>query len=184
MSKVVLGTMMSLDGFINDPKGSVGQLYPDFSQLHETEMLQESIRLTGAVVMGRHTYDMANGDFTGYEYQVPIFVVTHQPPEKAVKGENGAFRFTYVTDGVESAVRQAKAAAGDQEVTIVGGANLAQQVLKAGLADELDLGIVPILFSDGLRFFDHLGAQEIKLEAIKVSQALGTTYIRFRIIKG
>jgi len=76
MAKVIVGTTMSLDGFMNDRQGSLGRLYPNLEDLRETEMLQESMRSTGAVVMGRHAYDLANGDFTGYEYQVPIFVVT------------------------------------------------------------------------------------------------------------
>src|SRR5207249_3435023 len=85
--KVILGTTMSLDGFINDRNGSVQSLYPDLEELRKTEMLQESIRTTGAVVMGRHAYDMGEGDFTDYEYQVPIFVLTHHVPEKVAKGE-------------------------------------------------------------------------------------------------
>jgi len=173
---------MSLDGFVRDRDGSVGKLYPDLGKLDETEMLQESIRTTGAVVMGRNAYEMAHGDFTGYEYQVPIFVVTHTPPDNPAKGENGNFRFHFVTDGVESAVRQAKAAAGERNVTIIGGANIAQQVINAGLADELDVGIAPVLLGDSLRFFDHLDKQ-IELEKTQVTEFMGVTYIRFRIIK-
>ncbi|MEO8396471.1 MAG: dihydrofolate reductase family protein, partial [Chloroflexota bacterium] len=169
MSKVVLGMAMSLDGFVQDKNGSVGKLYPDLGALDNTDMLQESIRETGAVVMGRRAYDMANGDFTGYEYQVPIFVVTHHPPEQVAKGENGAFKFNFVTDGVERAVAQAKAAAGERDVTIIGGADIAQQVIRAGLADELDMGIAPILFGEGLRFFEHLKAEQIELETLKVT---------------
>ena len=183
MAKVLLGITMSLDGFINDRNGNVGRLYPDLGELDKTEMLQESIRMTGAVVMGRHAYDMANGDFTGYEYQVPIFVVTHQPPEKTAKGENGVFKFTFVTDGVESAVKQAKAVAGDREVTIVGGADIAQQCINGGLADELDVGIVPVLLGEGLRFFEHLDVQQIELETTNVSETLGTIYLRFRFVR-
>ena len=182
MAKVVLGMSMSLDGFVEDKNGSVGKLYPDLSALGQTDMLQESIRDTGAVVMGRHGYDMANGDFTGYEYQVPIFVVTHHPPETVAKGENGAFKFNFVSDGVESAIRQAKAAAGERQVTIIGGADIAQQVIKAGLADELEVGIAPVLFGDGLSFFDHLGTQ-IDLEPTKVNQFMGITYLNFRVIR-
>src|SRR5574342_140481 len=80
MGKVIVGTTMSLDGFINDRTGSLAPLYPDLARLRETDMLQESMESTGAVLMGRHAYDLADGDFTGYEYQVPIFVLTHHPP--------------------------------------------------------------------------------------------------------
>jgi len=73
---------MSLDGFIADRNGDVSRLYPDIDELRKTERLQESIKRTGAVVMGRHAYDMAEGDFTDYEFHVPIFVLTHNVPEK------------------------------------------------------------------------------------------------------
>jgi dihydrofolate reductase len=69
MGKVIVGTTMSLDGFMSDSNGSLARLYPDREELRQTEMLQESMKSTGAVVMGRHAYDMAQGDFTGYEYQ-------------------------------------------------------------------------------------------------------------------
>ncbi len=88
LGKLVVGTTMSLDGFINDRAGSVAALYPNLEALRETRFLQESIRDTGAVIMGRHAYDMAAGDLTGYEYQVPIFVLTHHPPATPPKGQN------------------------------------------------------------------------------------------------
>ncbi len=184
MAKVVLGMTMSLDGFVEDKNGSLGKLYPDFEAIMQSDMLQESIRDTGAVVMGRHGYEMGNGDYTGYEYQVPIFVVTHHAPEQVAKGENGALKFNFISDGVESAIAQAKAAAGNKQVTIVGGAEIAQQVINAGLADELEVGIAPVLFGEGLRFFDHLKAEQIELETLKVTRFMGVTYLLFRVIKG
>ena len=184
MGKVVGGMTMSLDGFVNDRNGNVGVLYPDLGELAATDMLQESIRNTGAVVMGRHAYDMANGDFTGYEYQVPIFVVTHDIPQKVAKGENDKFKFNFVTDGVESAMKKAQAAAGDKDVTLIGGANIIQQCLKAGLMDELQIGIMPVLLGNGLRLFEHIADQEIKLEKISlVESPAGRTDIFFRVVK-
>src|SRR5437016_12213842 len=76
MGNVIIGATMSLDWFMNDRNGDVSRLYQDFEALRRTEMLQEEIRTTGAVVMGRRAYDMAEGDLTDYEYQVPIFVLT------------------------------------------------------------------------------------------------------------
>ena len=111
MTKVIGGMNMSLDGFVNDRNGSVSRLYPDMQAMVESEVLQEAMRTTGAVLMGRHSYDMGNGDFTGYEFQVPLFVVTHNAPDQVAKGENDKLSFTFVTDGIESAVNQAKAAA-------------------------------------------------------------------------
>ncbi len=156
MAKVLLGMTMSLDGFINDRNGGVDHLYPDLEALRKTEALQELIRTTGAVVMGRRAYDMAAGDFTDYEFQVPIFVLTHQAPERVAKGENERLTFTFVTDGIESAIRQAKVAAGDKDVSVIGGARTVQQCLQAGLGDELQIDIRPVLLGEGLRLFEHL----------------------------
>src|SRR5574337_755579 len=114
MGKVILGVTISLDGFAEDSKGSVGALYPDLDTLRKTDLLQESIRTTGSVVMAWKEFAMAEDPdwFAGnYEYQVPIFVFTEKEPEKHPK-ETDKLTFTFVTDGIESAVRQAKVAAG------------------------------------------------------------------------
>ena len=91
MGKVVVGMTVSLDGFVNDRNGLVSRLYPDLAALRKTKMLQESIRTTGAVLMGRRAYEMGDPDsydWDDYEFQVPIFVLTHHVPEKMPK-ENG-----------------------------------------------------------------------------------------------
>jgi dihydrofolate reductase len=186
MSKVILGMTMSLDEFINDRGGSVGALYPDLVELRETESLRESIRITGAVVMGRNSYAMAEDPdwFAGnYEYQVPIFVLTHAPPEKHPK-ETESLTFTYVTDGIESAIRQAKAAAGNKDVHVIGAASTAQQCLRAGLADELHVDIMPVFLGGGLRPFEDIDAEQIKLERFSVVELPGgRTHLEFRIIR-
>jgi dihydrofolate reductase len=182
MGKVIVGTTMSLDGFINDRSGSVASLYPDLEELHQTEMLQESMKSTGAAVMGRHAYDMANGDFTDYEYQVPIFVLTHHPPSTPTKGQNDKLKIIFVTDGIESAIGMAKLAAGEKDVTVVGGASTAQQCINAGLFDVLAIGIVPILFGSGLRFFDNEAFDHIKLERIKTFETQSRTDLVFRVL--
>src|SRR5512138_2227897 len=122
MAKVVLGMTMSLDGFINDRNGNVATLYPDLAAWRETEPGRASIQNTGAVVMGRNSFAMAEDPdwFAGnYEYQVPIFVLTHQSPERHPM-ETKDLTFTFVTDGIESAIRQAKAAADDKDVNVIG----------------------------------------------------------------
>lgn len=186
MSKVILGMTISLDGFINDRSGSVGALYPDLDTLRDTEPLRESIQNTGAVVMGRHSFDMAQDPdwFAGnYEYQVPIFVLTHKVPKKMPK-QTGDLTFTFVTDGIESAIRQAKAAAGDKDVNIIGAASTAQQCLKAGLADELHVDVMPVLLGRGLRIFENLADERIQLERIKVMELpAGRTHLRYRIVR-
>ena len=150
MGKVLVGMTISLDGFVNDRNGDVSRLYPDLAALRQTEMLQEEIKTTGAVVMGRRAYNMAEGDFTGYEFQVPIFVLTHHIPEKVAKGENEKLSFTFVTDGIESAIEQAKAAAGEKYVAVIGGPATVQQCIEKGLLDEIQIGIVRILLGGDL----------------------------------
>ena len=183
MGRVIVGATMSLDWFMNDRNGDVIRLYQDFEALRRTEMLQEEIRTTGAVVMGRRAYDMAEGDLTDYEYQVPIFVLTHHVPEQAVKGVNDQLTLTFVTDGIQSAIEKAKAAAGDKHVMVVGGANTAQQCLRAGLVDEIHMGLVPILLGEGLRFFEPLANEQLELERTRVFESPTRTDLWFRVVK-
>ena len=186
MGKVILGMTMSLDGYINDRKGSVDALYYDLDALRDTQPLRESIKNTGAVVMGWNAYSMAEDpdSYAGnYEFQVPIFVLTHEPPEKHPK-ETGDLTFNFVTDGIESAISQARAAAGDKDVVIIGGASAAQQCLQAGLADELEIDIMPVLLGGGRRLFEDGGMGQMLLERLKVMELPGgRTHLRFRIVK-
>lgn len=186
MGKVILGMTMSLDGFINDRDGSVAELYPDLNELRNTQSLQESILNTGAVVMGRNSFAMAEDPdwFAGnYEYQVPIFVLTHQPPKKQPR-ETDVLTFTFVMDCIESAIHQAQLVAGDKEVNVIGAGSTAQQCLRAGLADELHVDIMPVFLGGGLRPFEEVGVEQIQLERIKVMELPGgRTHLRFRIVK-
>jgi dihydrofolate reductase len=183
MGKVIVGATMSLDWFMNDRNGDLSRLYPDLEALRRTEMLQEEIRMTGAVVMGRRAYDMGEGDLTDYEYQVPIFVLTHAVPAKGAKGENDKLTLTFVTSGIEKAIDLAKAAAGDKHVMVVGGANTAQQCLRAGLVDEIHIGIVPVFLGEGLRFFEPGGDEQMKLERTRVFESPTRTDLWFRVVK-
>ena len=183
MGNVIVGATMSLDGFMNDRNGDVSRLYPNLEELRGTEMLQEEIRMTGAVVMGRRAYDMGEGDLTDYEYQVPIFVLTHHVPETAIKGENDQLTVTFVTDGIERAIEKAIAAAGDKHVMVVGGANTAQQCLRAGLVDEIHMGIVPILLGEGLRFFEPGSNEQLELEQTRVFESPTRTDLWFRVVR-
>jgi dihydrofolate reductase len=186
MGKVVLGMTMSIDGFINDRSGSVGVLYSDLVTWRETEPGRESIQNTGAVVMGRNSFAMAEDPDSiadNYEYQVPIFVLTHEAPKLYPK-ENDKLTFTFVTDGIDSAIKQAKAAAGNKDVTVIGAANTAQQCLIEGLADELYIDIMPVFLGGGLRPFEGLDVGQIQLERLKVMELPGgRTHLRFRVIK-
>ncbi len=184
MGKVILGVTISLDGFAEDSNGSVGALYPDLDTLRKTDLLQESIRTTGSVVMAWKEFAMAEDPdwFAGnYEYQVPIFVFTDKVPEKHPK-ETETLTITFVTDGIESATRQARVAAGRKDVTIIGSAATVQQVLNAGLADELQIQIIPIFLHDGFRPFERVD-ENIKLGKIQVVEAGERTLLQFRVEK-
>jgi dihydrofolate reductase len=183
MGKLIVGMTMSLDGFVNDRAGSVEQLYPDFDALRESQILQESMGNTGAVLMGRHTFDMGEPDSYAdtYEYQVPIFVLTHEPPRQQPR-QNDRLTFTFINAEIEQAIAQAKAAAGDKDVTVVGGASTVRQCLRAGLVDELHVDIMPLLLTGGVRLFDQLGERPIHLEKLEVSQVGLRTMFRFRVL--
>jgi len=134
MAKVIVGMTMSLDGFVADRSGSAGPLYPDLTALRDTAYMSAAIEETGAVLVGRRTFEMGEPDsYVGnYEFQVPI-VLTHEPPHVAPK-QDEHLTFTFVTDGVESATAQARTAAGNKAVQVVGGLRVAQQLLLASLA--------------------------------------------------
>lgn len=181
-----MGVTISLDGFAEDSNGSVGALYPDLDTLRNTEVLQESISTTGSVVMAWKEFAMAEDPdwFAGnYEYQVPIFVFMDKVPKKHPK-ETDKLTFTFVTDGIKSAVKQAKAAAGDKNVTIIGSSSTTQLCIRAGLADELHIDIIPVFLKSGFPPFEDIGNKLIKLERIKaVELPADRTHLRFRVIK-
>ena len=139
------------------------------------------IEETGAVLMGRRAYEMAEDPdwYVGnYEFQVPIFVVTHAAPHIIPK-QDEHLTFTFVTDGIESAVAQASAAAGDRAVTVIAGASTLQQVLNGGFVDELHIDVMPVLLGKGLRLFD--GTRRVLLEKISVQEVGDRTSLRFRV---
>lgn len=184
MGKVILGLTMSLDGFAEDINGSVGALYPDIDMLKETDYMRESILTTGAVVMSKKEFDGAEDpDFyaEGYEYQVPIFVYTDKAPEKHPK-ETEQLTFTFVTNGVEEAIIQAKAAAVDRNVTIIGSAVTTPLCFNTGLVEELQVDFIPIFLKKGYRPFESIDHIKFDLERILVLELpAGRTHIRFRL---
>lgn len=109
-------------------------------------------------------------DWDDYEFQVPIFVLTHRVPEK-IPRENGKLTFTFVTDGVQSAVAKAKKAASGKNVTVVGGASTFQQCVSAGLCDEMQIGIMPVLLGKGLRLFENIDTGHIELQKLKILES-------------
>ncbi len=204
MGKVATGLTMSLDGFIAGPNDGPGQplgqggmrLFDWYSsgdtdyEMPGTEMvfrvspasadlLREAHGTMGAFVTGRRTFDIANGWGGSPPLGVPSFVVTHTVPQEWVYEGSP---FTFVTDGVESAIQQARAVAGGKTVA-VGAASLAQQCLKLGLLDEIQIHLVPVLLGEGVRLFDHLGGETIELESTRVIETPGVTHLTFRVIK-
>lgn len=180
MAKVCYGMIMSLDGFINDSTGDLGKLYESFEPNEEIEAVMAN---TGAVIMGRRTFEMTpdtDAYADNYEFQVPIFVLTHHPPAKHPK-ENDNLTITFVTDGVESAVRQAKAAAGEKDVVVLG-ADVGQQLLRAKLVDEVQIALAPLLLGTGTRMFDHLEDLEIKLEKLRTIETSQQVEIYYKVI--
>lgn len=182
MAKVILGMSVSVNGFINDESGSLGKLYPDFEAPEFRDYINETIPTTGAVMMGRKTFDMAPADSYAidYEYQVPIFVLTSHSPEKH-PAENENLKITFLSD-VKEAVEQAKRAAGDKDVVVVGGADLSRQILDAQLADELQIDVIPVLLKSGTRFLDGI-AREVQLKKISVKEVGERTCLKFEILK-
>jgi dihydrofolate reductase len=158
----------------------------------DNEVVAEGLRTTGAVVMGRRMFsggegpwaDDANADgWWGDDppFHVPVFVLTHHAREAVVK--EGGTSFTFVTDGVEAALEQARAAAGDNDVSLAGGANVAQEYLQAGLLDELQIHLVPVFLGGGVRLFDRLGPGPIELESTRVIGSDAVTHLKFRVVK-
>jgi dihydrofolate reductase len=182
LAKVIVGMTISLDGFVADQNGNAGRLYPDLAALRYTSYMKDAIKQTGAVLMGRRTFEMADPDsYVGnYEFQVPIFVLTHHPPSAAPK-QDEHLTFTFVTRDVESAVAQAKAASRRKAVQMVGGVSIARQLFDAWLADELHVDIMPVFLGTGLRSFESSSLALVRLEKIKVQEVGARTSLRFRV---
>lgn len=148
----------------------------------DSELMREWFDATGAVVMGRMMYDTGE-EFWGDNppFRTPVFVLTNRPRPTLVK--EGGTSFTFVTDGIHSALEQAKAAAGDRNVDIGGGAHTVRQYLAADLVDELQLHVVPVLLGDGLRLFEGLGARRRVLERVRVVETPLATHLKYRFVK-
>ena len=204
MGKVAMGLSMSLDGFIAGPNDGPGSPLGDGGERlfawysggdteyglpgtemvfrvspQSAELLREAHTRMGAMVTGRRTFDITNGWGGRPPLGVPAFVVTHSVPQGWVYEGSP---FTFVTDGVESAVEQARPVAGDKDVA-VGAASIAQQCIEAGLLDEVHVDLVPVLLGDGVRLFDHLGTGPIELERTRVVEAPRVTHLTFRVVR-
>jgi dihydrofolate reductase len=183
---------MSLDGFIAGPadhgkslhgwlfNGDTPSVYNDFFKLSKksAKLFDAFIKTTGAIVTGRRTYDITHGWGGNHPFPgVPVFVLTSNIPKKKPEGSTP---FTFVFDGINSAVKQARKAAGKKNVYVLGGANIAQQCINAGLLDEMTIHLAPVLLGAGVRLFDNVEKQ-IKLEQIKITEDPEITHLQFRL---
>ena len=189
MSVSVLYMSMSLDGYIAGPNDEPGNPGGDgFDRLHQwfeegeaaqpsrpARQLVDEYTATGAVLAGRRTAEQV-GHYGGEHHGVPIFVVSHRPPGPDVANYP---LVSYVTDGIEAAMTQAKAAAGDKDV-LVHGAYTAQRALEAGVLDELQIHQIPVLLGGGVRQFDVLPSR-IELDIVRVIDTPRATHIRYRV---
>jgi dihydrofolate reductase len=195
MGKISLGISMSLDGFIAGPNDDVSELFKwyfagdveipvqegRFSlkiSAESAKLFQEALDNTGAMMCGRRDFDIT-GAWNGTPPFVPTVVMTHNPPQEWIKEGSP---FIFVTDGIESAVRQAREAAGDKDIAI-STPSVMQQALKAGLLDEIHIDLVPVLLGSGTRLFDFMGIEPVQLEITQVVNAPGVTHLTYRVIK-
>jgi dihydrofolate reductase len=188
MGTVILDTSMSLDGFMTAdnrtaelPLGEGGEVLTQWAMDDETgvELLGRWVGNLGASIAGRVTYDTSlpwwgpNGP--SGDARRPLFVVTHQAPQDTL--ENGVYSF--VTDGIEGALARAQAAAGEKDVVVMGGADVGRQYLRAGLIDEVQIHLVPVVLGAGTPMFDDVGRLDLTtLEAVPSEHA---THLRYRI---
>jgi dihydrofolate reductase len=155
-----------------------------------TEVVEGALANVGATIMGRKMFGGEEGPWgedpwEGWwgedpPFHTPVYVLTHHAREPLEK--SGGTTFHFVTDGISSALAQAKEAAGGKDVALGGGANVAQQYLSAGLIDELELHVVPVLLGDGTRLLHNLAGADIKLEPIQVIAAPGVTHLKYRVM--
>jgi dihydrofolate reductase len=212
MSKVRVDISVSLDGYVAGPNQSLeNPLGEGGERLHEwvvalrawreqhgmeggednasTPVVEESLANRGAEIMGRGKFGGGPGPWSedpwpgwwGDEppFHMSVFVLTHHEREPLTLADT---TFTFVTDGIESALEQARAAAAGKDILIGGGADVNNQYLDAGLVDELELHVVPLLLGGGARLFDRLGP-ELELEQVRAIEAPGVTHLKYRVVK-
>jgi dihydrofolate reductase len=196
---------MSLDGFVagpnagpNNPLGDVGMrihrwVY-DLEGWRERQSLQggktnpddeisrETYDRTGAFVMGRRMFDEGEVGWPDPPpFRAPVFVLTNRAREPWVR--QGGTTFTFVTDGVESALEQARAAAGEKDVLVSGGANTLGQFVEAGLLDEVQIHLAPVVLGEGVRLFEGIDPENVELERTRVVDSPRVTHLRYRVVK-
>ena len=213
MARLICDISTSLDGFVagpnatlEEPLGAGGVVLHEWAfaatswrESHgleggeknaDSDMIEESVGATGAVVMGRKMFSGGEGPWENDPradgwwgddppFHVPVFVLTHHARKPKIM--EGGTTFNFVTDGIETALEQARVAAGDKDVALAGGASVVQQYLKAGLLDELQIHLAPVLLADGTSLFERLDIEPLGLEATRVVASPSVTHLRFRV---
>jgi dihydrofolate reductase len=195
MGRFILDLSMSLDGFIAGPKDDdkPDRELTGLDILHnwrfgsqsstEAETYEvEKFKPMGAGIVGRRMLDLGIGPWgENPTFHMPIFVLSHEAHKPITK--QGGTTYYFVTADIQSALQQAEEAAGVKDIILLGGANVAQQFLKAGLLDEIHLHLVPVLLGEGIRLFENIGTEPIQLEQINLTEEPGVTHFRFRVLK-
>jgi dihydrofolate reductase len=193
MGKVMTDMSITLDGFVGKPNGddpglhnwvfggnvplTIGGFTFHLTSLSSAEFFRAFVQNAGAVIVGHGSF---KGMGEAVLFQLPTFVLSHEARPPLMQD---GVAITFVSDGIKSALKQAQAAAGDKAVYVFGGANTVQQYMKAGLLDEIQITVVPMLIGEGLRLFDHLGTKGIELESTQVIAGVGVTHMKFRVVK-
>lgn len=192
MSKVIFDISMSIDGFMTaagqtpqEPMGEGGERLHAWAfgdDDRDRAVLQEGVAGIGAVIAGRRTYDDSapwwGADGPTGPARRPVVVVSHGVPEQVPEG--GVYTFV---SGIERALDEARATAGDKDVCVMGGAQVGQQFLRAGLIDELSLHVVPVLLGDGTRMFEQVADTHVSLEPLSTLQTPRATHLRLRLVR-
>ena len=198
MGTISAGFSMSLDGFIAGPNDdttrvfawmfsgdtdltvSIGNQDVDLKMSSESaEEYQEMTQATGAIVSGRRMFDVAHAWGGKHPMNVPVVVLTHSAPQEWAGKDSP---FTFVTDGVKSAIEKAREIADGKNIG-VGGADVMRQCLKLGLLDEIHIDLVPVLLGQGVRLFEFIGIEPVELERVAVSGSPSVTHLTFRVVK-
>jgi dihydrofolate reductase len=198
MGTIAAGFSMSLDGFIAGANDDVSRLFgwmalgdtdlelssgdTEFElqmSAEDAEQYKELVGQTGAIVSGRRMFDVAGAWGGNHPMNLPVVVVTHTVPQE---WNYPGSPFTFVTEGVDSAVQKAREIAGEKNIG-VGGADVTRECLKLGLLDEIHIDLVPVLLGQGVRLFETIGIEPIELEQTGVREAPGVTHLSFRVVK-
>jgi dihydrofolate reductase len=198
MAQVISNLSMSLDGFIEDANGSVEQVFewygagpievksanPNITfqlSADDAAFIRETLASIGALIAGRRLFDVAHGWSGVHPAGVPVFVVTHRVPTREEFPHPDA-PFTFVTDGVESAIAQAKRVAGEKDVSIAS-PSIAQQALNAGLLDAITVDLAPCLLGSGTPYFARLASTPVRLGDPTVRQGSRITHLRYPVLR-